>query len=50
MKLSLKQKTILYISIIFFTLIGLYANTFFRDRNNLDVDAITQDVVIYKEL
>lgn len=50
MKLSLKQKTILYISIVFFTLMALYVNAFLRDRNNLEVDAITQDVIIYKEL
>lgn len=47
MKLSLKQKTILYISIVFFTLMALYVNTFLRDRNNFEVDAITQDVEIY---
>ena len=47
MRLSFKQKTILYISIVFFTLMALYVNTFLRERTNFEVDAITRDVEIY---
>lgn len=47
MKLSLKQKTILYISIVFFALMALYVNAFLKERNNFEVDAITQNVKIY---
>lgn len=48
MKLSLKQKTILYISIVFFSLMALYVNSFLKERNNFEVDAITQNVKIYQ--
>ena len=47
MNLSLKQKTILYISIVFFTLMALYVNSFLKDRNNFEIEAITQEVDIY---
>ncbi len=48
MNLSFKQKAILYISIIFFALIALYANTFLSKRNNLEIDAISEEVEVYK--
>lgn len=49
MNLSLKQKTILYISIVFFTLMALYVNAFLKDRNNFEIEAITQEVDIYSK-
>lgn len=48
MKLSFKQKAILYISIVFFVLIAMYTNAFLKERNNLEVDAITREVKIYE--
>ena len=44
----IKQKTILYISIVFFSLMALYVNSFLKERNNFEVDAITQNVKIYQ--
>lgn len=48
MKLSIKQKTILYICIVFLLLLALYSNAFLKDRYNLEVDAISQEVKIYQ--
>ena len=47
MKLSFRQKAILYISIVFFLLIALYSNTFLKGRKNLEVYTMTQNVNIY---
>lgn len=47
MKLSFKQKAILYISVVFFLLITLYSNTFLKERKNLEVYTMTQNVNIY---
>lgn len=47
MKLSFKQKAILYISIFFIILIAIYSNTFLKERKNLEVYTITQNVNIY---
>ena len=47
MKLSFRQKAILYISIVFFLLIALYSNTFLKERKNLEVYTMTQKVNIY---
>lgn len=47
MKLSFKQKAILYISIVFFLLIALYSNIFLKERKNLEVYTMTQNVNIY---
>ena len=47
MKLSIKQKAILYICVVFFMLLALYSNIFLKDRYNLEVDALSQKVKIY---
>ena len=47
MKLSFKQKAIVYISIVFFLLIALYSNIFLQERKNLEVYIMTQNVNIY---
>lgn len=47
MKLSFRQKAIVYISIVFFLLIALYSNTFLKGRKNLEVYTMTQNVNIY---
>lgn len=47
MKLSFKQKAILYISIFFIILIAIYSNTFLKERKNLEVYTMTQNVNIY---
>lgn len=47
MKLSFKQKAILYISIVFIILIAIYSNTFLKERKNLEVYTMTQNVNIY---
>ncbi len=47
MKLSFRQKAIVYISIVFFLLIALYSNTFLKERKNLEVYTMTQNVNIY---
>ena len=47
MNLSLKQKTILYISIVLFIITALYVTAFLKDRNNFEIEAITQEVDIY---
>ena len=47
MKLSFKQKAILYIIIVFIILIAIYSNTFLKERKNLEVYTITQNVNIY---
>ncbi len=50
MRLSFKQKAILYISVVFFILIALYSNIFLKERKDLDVDAMTQNVDIYVDV
>ena len=47
MKLSFRQKAIVYISIVFFLLIALYSNTFLKERKILEVYTMTQNVNIY---
>ena len=47
MKFSFKQKAILYISIFFIILIAIYSNTFLKERKNLEVYTMTQNVNIY---
>ena len=47
MKLSFRQKAILYISIVFFLLIALYSNIFLKERKNLEVYTMTKKVNIY---
>lgn len=47
MKLSFKQKAILYISVACFLLIALYSNIFLKERKNLEVYTMTQKVNIY---
>lgn len=47
MKPSFRQKAIVYISIVFFLLIALYSNTFLKERKNLEVYTMTQNVNIY---
>ena len=47
MKLSFRQKAIVYISIVFFLIIALYSNTFLKERKNLEVYTMTQNVNIY---
>lgn len=47
MKLSLKQKAILYICIVFFIILALYTKVFLKNRNYLEIDTMSQQVKIY---
>lgn len=48
MKLSFRQKAILYISVVFFLLIALYSNTFLKERKNLETQVFKNKVEIYE--
>lgn len=48
MKLSFKQKAILYISVVFFLLIALYSNIFLKERKNLETQVFKNKVEIYE--
>lgn len=48
MKLSFKQKTILYISIVCFIITALYTNIFFKERIDLDTQVFKNKVEIYE--
>lgn len=47
MKLSNKQKSILYVSIVLIVLLALYAEAFIKDRNINFIETVNTQVDIY---